>query len=88
MLSIKSFKGETPKSTIGIIVSAVGIVVEAGAAILGFIGAKKTEKIHEDDINKIADKTAEKLAAKMEADIKKMIEEEAQEDDSESEQGD
>ena len=80
MFSIKPFKKETPKSTVGIIVTSIGIGVELFSAILGFVGAKKAEKIREEDIDAIAEKTADKLAAKMTAEIKQMVEEEESSD--------
>ena len=80
MFSIKPFKKETPKSTVGIVVTAVGIGVELFSAILGFVGAKRAEKIKEEDIDAIAEKTADKLAAKMAAEIKQMVEEEESSD--------
>lgn len=79
MFSIKPFKKETSKSTVGIVVTAVGIGVELFSAILGFVGAKRAEKIKEEDIDAIAEKTADKLAAKMSAEIKQMVEEDEEE---------
>lgn len=68
-----------PKSVLGYVIAGVGMAVDLACAVIGYVGAKKAQKIRNDEIDQIAEKTASKLASKMEADIKQMIDDEENE---------